>query len=212
MAFWILAHTLYDPRLHSIIAAEVRREFNDQGLVPAVNFEARLDNCKHLMAVYNELLRIQTASASIRSVDEDTELGPFLLRKGSGLLIPYRQMHFDEANFGADAANFNAERFLQNEGMDRNTAFRPFGGGMSYCAGRSMAKREILGFVAIALSQLDIELPQQLNKEGEKMNGISGKQPFPKCNDRMPSLGVLPPSKGEDLVVTVRKRYVDAGS
>ena len=48
------------------------------------------------------------SSSSVRSVVSDTVIGDFVLRPGAKVLIPYLQLHFDEATFGANAQEFDS--------------------------------------------------------------------------------------------------------
>lgn len=189
-----MTYLLYDHNLYAAIRAEV-----DQAISPGLTgLEARIEECPRLMAVYNEMLRYITASTSVRTVDTPTDLGDFTLRAGAKVMIPYRQLHFDEAVFGPNAAEFDAKRFLVNKELSKSPSYRPFGGGTTYCAGRHVAKREVLTFVALTLHRFEIDVA----------GGITGEiqQTFPKCDLTKPSLGVLPPVAGQDLRVTVKKR------
>jgi cytochrome P450 len=189
----MLAYLLHDPALYGSIRAEVDNAIS-HGLS---ELPTRLENCKKLLAVYHELLRLMTASASLRAVDAPTNLGDVTLSPGAWVLIPYRQLHFDENVFGSNVTQFNAKRFLDNS-LNKSSSFHPFGGGTTYCSGRYIAQREVLTFSALAISRYDIELAAQ----GPDENHI----PFPRCDTTMASLGVLPPIPGDDVFVVVRKR------
>lgn len=184
-----MAYILHSPTLHSSILSEITPAISHHDLS---NLSTRLENCTHLVAVYNELLRFKTASASIRSVTAPTELGSVTLSPGAKVLLPYRQLHFDESVFGENVDVFDEGRFLGNADLSKSPSFRPFGGGTTYCAGRFVAKREVLAFVALALSRFEIE--------------VVGGGRFPECDVKKPCLGVLPPKAGEDMKVRVRKR------
>lgn len=185
-----MAYILRDPALHSAILAEIS---------PAVSgdlscLESRLENCHHLVAVYNEIVRLNTASASIRSVAAPTNLGSVTLSPGAKVLLPYRQLHFDESVFGENVDTFDSRRFLANVELSKSPSFRPFGGGTTYCAGRFVAKREVLAFVALAIYRYEVEV----------VGADAGA--FPECDVKKPCLGVLPPKPGEDMKITIRKR------
>ena len=187
-------HLLYDPKLYAAIRVEVDQAVS-QGFMGLVS---RLETCEHLVAVYHEMLRFNTASASIRTVAAPTGLGDVTLSAGAKVLIPYRQLHFDEAVFGQNAAEFDPDRFLANRELTKHASFRPFGGGTTYCAGRHVAKREVLTFVALAIHRFEIDV----------VGGITGKtqQTFPKSDIKKPCLGVIPPVAGEDLQVSIKRR------
>ncbi|KAL8720305.1 MAG: hypothetical protein Q9225_002817 [Loekoesia sp. 1 TL-2023] len=189
-----MAYLVHCPPLYQAIRNEIFSNFAEG----FAGFEHRIEHCSQMIALYNEMLRYTTASASIRSVAEPTDLGAFTLSAGSKLLIPYRQLHFDESHFGHDAAGFDADRFLRDNELSKHGAFRPFGGGTTYCAGRHVARREVLAFVVMALRTFDISLA----------GGNQGIEPqkLPTCDIKKPSLGVLPPISGQDVKVVIKQR------
>ena len=197
LCFWIMAYILFDPLLYSHIRAEVDEAVPSHGRTSEKDLISRLENCKLLVAVYNEMLRFITASAFIRSVSATTDLGDTTLSPGANVLIPYRQLHFDQSVFGDNTNEFDPSRFLFNPDLNKSPSFRPFGGGTTYCAGRHVARREVITFVAMAIHKYDI-----------KLAGCGGgnKQSFPRCDLKKPSLGVLPPARGEDVEVVIGER------
>lgn len=130
-------------------------------------------------------------SASVRHVLEDTVIGGKLLRKGSRLMIPYRQLHFDESVFGSDIERFKSDRFLKDQNLTRGGSWRPFGGGTTQCPGRFAAKQVVVSFIATLVKRFHIE--------------IEGPQQLPKGQLGKPVLGIMA-SKGELQVrITARK-------
>jgi cytochrome P450 len=183
-----MAYLLFDPLLFAAIKTEIKSARCDS--LPGL--ESRLEECPRLMAFYEEVLRLTTASASIRTIEADTCLGNFTLRAGGKVLLPFRQLHFNEKVFGENAGAFDPERFLKNKNLSKSPSFRPFGGGITYCPGRYVARREVLVFIALALHQFDdIRLTQ-----GEQ-------SVFPRLDTKKPSLGIMMPMAGEDVRVTV---------
>lgn len=189
-----MAYLVHHPPLLQAIRDELLPAFSNG----FAGFEHRIEDCPRTIALYNEMLRYTTASASIRSVAEPTDLGTVTLSAGAKVLIPYRQLHFDPAIFGDNAATFDAERFLNNKELSKHSAFRPFGGGTTYCAGRYVARREVLAFVAMSVWEFDIDFAR--DEQG------AGHQILPVCDVKKPSLGVLPPMVGEDVQVVIGKR------
>lgn len=156
-----------------------------------------LNDCPHLNAVYHEVLRLTSSSSSIRNVLKPTCVSGKNLRIGTKVLIPFRQLHFNEDIFGADAATFNPERFLRNKEIHRSGTFRPFGGGTTHCPGRFLAKNEVLVFTALVLTRFDITLAEK---------GSDHASAFPKIEDGKPCLGIMGPVNGADVLLRVRKR------
>ncbi|KAL8651011.1 MAG: hypothetical protein Q9210_003494 [Variospora velana] len=179
-AFWMLAYILQNPELYRTLVEEIQSAFPKDQKTPDAQY--LLKECTILNAAWDETVRMSAFSASVRHVLKDTVIGGKLLRKGSRLMIPYRQMHFDESIFGADVEVFNSDRFLKDKTLKRGSSWRPFGGGTTQCPGRFAAKQVVLSFVAMLLKRFDVQ--------------IDGPQPFPEGQLGKPVLGIMA-SKGE---------------
>ena len=164
--------------------------------------EYRLEHCAILDSVYNEVLRLTASSSSIRTVLSTTEIGGKQLRRGTKVLIPYRQLHFNEDVWGTDAKTFDPERFLKNKGLARDPSFRPFGGGTTYCPGRFLAKREVMTFIALLLHSFDIALAANPALPAGKDE--TKKPAFPRLEEKKPCLGIMGPANGHDVYLKVR--------
>jgi cytochrome P450 len=170
----------------------------DQAIAPGVDgLHRRLEQCQQLVAAYYEMLRLNTASASIRGIAKDTTLGNSVLRAGNKAMVPYRQLHMSREAWGANAAEFDPTRFLDAKSKTRSSSFRPFGGGTTYCAGTYIAMREILCVVALVLHRFELSLPEDATRSSQYVVDM--------VDDAMPSLGVLPPKPGRDVEVLVKK-------
>jgi cytochrome P450 len=189
-----MAYLIYNDELYKAVNAEVDSAVSD-GLL---GLESRIESCQKLVAVYNEVLRLNTASASVRVVAKPTELGHVTLSPGATVLTPYRQLHFNKTFFGENADTFDPDRFLHNRDLAKSPSFRPFGGGTTYCAGRQIAKLEVLTFVALAIHRYNIAL---VAEESGSPTGT-----FLKPDIKKPTLGVLPPVHGADVFVVVSKK------
>lgn len=138
------------------------------------------------------------SSSSIRTVVSDTIIGDFILQSGAKVLIPYRQLHFDKATFGANAQEFDSGRFFRQRNLHKSPGYRPFGGGSTYCPGRFIARQEVVAFVAFVLKRFELEVPN-----AEK-DGIPNT--FPRLEEMKPCLGVMGPVQGNDIIVSIRRR------
>ncbi|KAL8965513.1 MAG: hypothetical protein Q9183_003814 [Haloplaca sp. 2 TL-2023] len=191
LSFWMMAYMIFDASLYAAIKAEV------EPIVTAgtTKLETRIGECPRLIALFNEVLRLTTASASIRTVESDTPLGDKVLRKGGKVLLPFRQLHFNQDIFGSNTGGLEPERFLKNTKLHNSSSFRPFGGGSTYCPGRYVARWEVLTFVALALC---------------RFGGISlasaETHMFPELDTKKPCLGIMTPIPGQDIRVMVRKK------
>jgi cytochrome P450 len=193
-----MAHLIYEDALYEAVRAEVDNAISEG----PIGLETRIESCQQLVAVYNEVLRLITASASVREVAKPTDLGHVTLSPGATVLAPYRQLHFDKTVFGENADTFDPDRFLLNRDLAKSPSFRPFGGGTTYCAGRHIAKREVLTFVALAIHRYNIAL---IAEESGMPMGT-----FPRADIKKPTLGVLPPIDAADVFVMVSRKTQSA--
>ncbi|KAL8851305.1 MAG: hypothetical protein Q9221_003750 [Calogaya cf. arnoldii] len=187
-SFWMLAYLIKDPQLLQQIRHETEPAFKAGGL----SVDYLKDSCPILDGVWNETLRHSAFSASVRHITEDTIIGGKTLRKGNRLMIPYRQLHFDKGVFGEDAHSFDPARFEKNPKLLRSASWRPFGGGITMCPGRYVAKESVAIFIAIALRRFNFEF-------------VEG-QVFPHGAEGTPVLGIMSIQDGEDPLVKITPR------
>lgn len=129
-------------------------------------------------------------SAPVQYVTKDTLIGGKLLRKGSRLMIPYWQLHFDDSVFGSDIQKFKSDRFLKDKGLTRSGSWRPYGGGTTQCPERFAAKQVVISFVEALLKRFHVQ--------------VDSPQQFPKGQLGTPVLGIIA-STGE-LQVQIKLR------
>ena len=194
--FWMISHLLS----HRESLAALREEISPVVRVGPCGLEYRLEQqCPRLKAIYLETLRLTASSSTLRGVISTTQIGHQILQRGARVLIPYRQLHMNRDIFGDDADQFNPDRFLLNKDLSRNPSFRPFGGGKTYCPGRYLAEREVLTFVALAVTRFDIDL-------AEAGLALSQNRGFPRADTKKFCLGIMEPVKGDDLILDIRER------
>ncbi|ROT37825.1 cytochrome P450 [Sodiomyces alkalinus F11] len=189
--FWMLSHLLFNPTLLDLIRAETEPAISKNGI--DLSHLLNTQTCPHLNSVWDETIRLAAYAASVRFLARDLQLGGKTLRKGNRLMMPQRQLHFSEEAFGADAAAFHPDRFLEDPALRRHPCLRPFGGGASMCPGRNLAKQATLAFVAMAVRRFEmvVEPPGQ---------------PFPEAAEGKPSIGLVDVQEGYDLKVRLRAR------
>jgi len=107
--------------------------------------------------------------------------------------MPCRQLHLEESIFGPQPKRFNPDRFLKNKGLSHSPNFKPFGGGSTLCSGRFIAKREVMAFVASVIHLYELRLRDP-------------KQPFPRMDETKPTLGIMDPIKGDNVVMVIAPR------
>lgn len=107
--------------------------------------------------------------------------------------MPYRQLHFQESVFGPRVQEFHPDRFLGDKSPGSTPDFKPFGGGVTYCSGRFVARREVLAFVALMFRRYDVSLADP-------------KEALPRLDEQKPTLGVIGPVKGDETTVLIVSR------
>ena len=123
-----------------------------------VDFKNILASYPLLAAVLKEVLRQLSTNASGRVLLKDTLLdGKYLLKKDAILLVPSAEVHNDPSIWGADWADFNPYRWL-NEDTQKVplSAYRAFGGGSWPCPGRLFSLNEIAASLVMVILQYDI--------------------------------------------------------
>ena len=176
---------MYDSSLSDRIRKETESAFHNGNL----DLE-ELSQCPILDALVKETLRYYSASYSIRTVAQPTILGGKTFHKGSRIIAPFRQLHFDRTVYGHDGHSFDPDRFLRDRTLARGANYRPFGGGTSYCAGRFLAGQEVKMFIALVLHRFELSL--------------EGEQDFPMIEVGKPTTGIAGPVAGSDITVRVK--------
>lgn len=196
VSFWILSYILCDKNLLETIKAETKPAFEGD----TVNKRHVYDDCPRLAATLEETIRLTFGSNTFRKVAVPTVLGTKVLKPGNPVMIPVRQLHYNESAFGGNAGQFDAERFFKEPSLNKSLNYKPFAAGVTYCPGRFLAKREVLVFVATLLHRFDIEVS---NWGSEK----EGRRP-PEIDHVSPNLGVMSPVKGTELYIRLKRPTV----
>ncbi|KAK3356425.1 cytochrome P450 [Lasiosphaeria hispida] len=129
-----------------------------------------------LQAVYTETLRLRLAFSVTRDAVRDTEIDGFRIPKGSMVQAPIPIAHhsavWNAEGHGPD--DFWPRRHLTtiettSDSGDvsfkeefsigsRSAYFFPYGGGINICPGRNFAKQEIIGTIALFVTQFETEV------------------------------------------------------
>ncbi|KAL8729917.1 MAG: hypothetical protein Q9181_004832 [Wetmoreana brouardii] len=188
VAFWMLAHIYHSESLLSTIKEETGRSMKDDG---SVDVERLMKDSPKLDSLWLETLRLTDAASAARTVTEPTWIGDKLLKPGHKVMSPYRQIHFDEGIFGNAVDKFDPNRFLLDKTLARHPSYMPFGGGVTKCPGRFVARREVFVFATLVLHRFD----SALTDSAEAM---------PRLELNTPTTGVISPKAGDDLYVRLR--------
>ena len=181
-----MAYILFDSSLHERVRLEIAPAVQSGKL----DLKYLAEQCPQLRSVYHEALRLRKRDLAFRKVERDTKIGGKTLRGGNFAMVPVCQLHDNPTVFGLDSLQFDPERFLKHPEFTSNHAYKPYGGGKTYCPGRFFALQEILGFVALQIHRFDV-----------KLTDIH--QNFPVADESMLTLGVSRPLPGSDLSITL---------
>ncbi|KAF4621901.1 hypothetical protein G7Y89_g14444 [Cudoniella acicularis] len=198
LCFWVCSYVFYDPSLLTVIRSEISPFTANYTSLSSLH--ADLSSCKRLNSVYHEVLRLVDSPVSLRCTTGPTTTAlSEPIPTGSSVMLFHRQILTDEGAFGADAQNFNPERFLHKPNLVRNKSYSPFGGGAMLCPGQFMARGEVLIFLALAIERFELEVVKT--------------RPFPKLETKTGAgFGILGPREGEDVVLKLAMKRVNRGN
>ena len=188
---WMLMHILSPtnpPELLSWVMDEVKSaQQADRSIdVPA------LVSMPLLNSMFHETLRLYIDLLVVRQVDANTALGAHIVNQDEMVMVPSWLSHRNAEHFAKPEA-FDPARFLVEDPETGKLKFSinglngkyfPFGGGHYMCPGRTFAKQEVLGSIAVLLLNLNIEVVEFVKRSGSGAVGI-GKDAagFPKLKE-----------------------------
>lgn len=160
--FWALYHIFSDQEVLSACRQEIRSslQMGHDGRFCFDPSSADI-SCPILASTVKETLRTHSMGTSVTQVMGDSIIGEnYLLKKGGLVLIPAVIQNSDKSSWGENATTFDHLRFLQCNGKETRrwnpAALRIFGGGLSLCPGRSLAKSMMMAFSASIILNFDI--------------------------------------------------------
>ena len=193
VCFWLISYLLQDRELLELVHEETKPAISHGSA--GLDVHHLVDHCPRLDGLFQETMRMTAFSASVRLITEDTKIGDSVLYKGKRMIIPFRQLHLNEEVFGGDVTSFQATRFLEREKPLKSSSWRPFGGGVTVCPGRFLAKQSVMAFIALLLHRFEINL--------------YGPQGMPQRELRRPTLGIVSRKEGtNDLLVQLTQRSI----
>lgn len=192
----MLTYLMFDPTLLAAIKKESQNAIKNE----KVDTKYLTGECPLFNSMFYEVLRLVNGALSIRKVVAHTEIGGKILQPGNTVACHFRQLHFNEHVWGHDSSRFDPERFMRNAKLSSHPSYRLFGGGVSQCSGKYVAKIEVMGFTALLLHRFDLEL-STFPEMGFKGKG----QAFPKLDETTPSTGITGPFKSMDVFIELRQ-------
>ncbi|KAL9017075.1 MAG: hypothetical protein Q9185_005586 [Variospora sp. 1 TL-2023] len=207
--FWLIAHLLQRPELATAVREEIfpaMQAFHfpasgSEESLTEITKQQLVNGCPLLNSAFNKVVRVTSTGCTIREVANPVGFGGKDLSPGTKVLIPQRPMLLAKQAFGPDALDVDLSRFSKNRALERHSYYRPFGGGVTLCSGRVLGRREILAFVALALWRYEMR-PLEV---GQEALGVRGK-PFPRVDEKKPSVGIAKQVDGDDMMVRIAKR------
>ncbi|POR39694.1 Uncharacterized protein TPAR_00118 [Tolypocladium paradoxum] len=208
--FWMVANvfTRFDvvERLRTELdPLAVRREGSDVVTINITKFE---DMCPLLVSCYRESIRLSNHALCVRRVMEETVISngrgdSYVLKKGSDVQIPAGFTHRAEDVWGANAGQYEADRFVNRQAKlsaqaekNKRASYIPFGGGKHLCPGRNFAFAEILGAAASLILAFD------MSSDG---NGAPVKLPEMATTTIMGGAS-KPDKQGEGMSLVIKRR------
>lgn len=188
---WMLMHILSPtnpPELRSWVMDEIKSAQRQDGSIDV----PLLSKLPLLNSMFHEVLRVYIDLLIVRQVDADTTIGPHVVHKGEVIMAPSWLSHRNQEHFAKPDA-FDPARFLVDDPetgkMKFSTAgltgkFFPFGGGHYMCPGRTFAKQEVLGAIAVLLLNFDVEFVEFTKPSGQEYTSAGrGADGFPKLKN-----------------------------
>lgn len=158
--YWFFVHIISRPDLVDRLREEVSHTaVSNGGNVRIVNVQTLTNECPLLVSCYREAIRLSNQGEGARKVMADTTISDgkgrsYLLKEGINVQMPVETLHNLQQVWGADAAEFNPDRFMDHVNGGNNetvklqrASYIPFGGGKHLCPGRNFAMAENLCFV-----------------------------------------------------------------
>ena len=210
-AFWMMVNILPHQDLVATIRAEIAPTMVDiisrgasitQFELSEILRTKMMQSCPVLNSMFNEVIRFYSTGSSVREAVRPVRIDGKVVPKGTKFLLPQRQLLVAPEAFGEDADRINPYRFIQRKDLDRHEYYRPFGGGITLCSGKTVGRYEVLSFVAWALWRYDCEV---VPNGGQAVDGTKG-MGIPRIDLKKPSLGVSKQVEGDDMVVMLRRR------
>ncbi|KAL4741697.1 hypothetical protein BDV11DRAFT_167834 [Aspergillus similis] len=107
------------------LIAELREPASEPMFTTDLEKQPKKFRCSRPSKINFEVLRLIVSSPITRHVESDSVIGGKALRKGSKVLIIYRQLHLDNSISGPSLETLQPDRFLADKTLKTKPAFRP---------------------------------------------------------------------------------------
>ncbi|GAA3985075.1 cytochrome P450 [Streptomyces plumbiresistens] len=154
-----LSFALHYLARHPDVAAQARAEVDQVWGGTALPGYEQVAKLRYVRRVLDETLRLwPTAPAYAREARQDTVLaGTHPMRRGAWTLVITPMLHRERAVWGADAEEFDPNRFEAKAVRSRPPhTFKPFGTGARACIGRQFALHEATLVLGLLLRRYEL--------------------------------------------------------
>ncbi|TKA73608.1 hypothetical protein B0A55_05718 [Friedmanniomyces simplex] len=178
---WLLLHILSPTSSPSDFRSRIMHELNSCHRQDGSVDIPALTRLPLLNSAFHEVLRLYVDLLVVRQVDSSVALGSHYVRQGEQVMAPTWMTHRNPAFFEKPEV-FDPERFLAKDAETGKLGYSvtglggkyfPFGGGHYMCPGRTFAKQEVLGTVAVLLLNFDVTFVGFTGRRGGK-HGFPG--------------------------------------
>ena len=162
---WTIYLLSKHPHVQATLRKEIRSAFPDQNFSAQQVTSNIIDNLHYLQAVCNEALRLfPPVAMTVRVSVQDTSVAGQHIPKGTAItLVPWATNAATEL-WGASAAEFMPERWLNPEQTEKNRSnfsFMTFLHGPRSCIGERFARGELACLVAAWVNAFDTRLADE---------------------------------------------------
>lgn len=188
---WAVYMLCLCPDVQERLREEVRAHLPSLGDPAATVSALEIDKLPYLNAVCSEVLRYYSpVPITIRDAVRDTTIQGIKVPKGTRIMLCPWATNKDESLWGADARDFNPDRWIPsgespekdklagNGGASSNYAFMTFIHGPRSCIGMGFAKAEFACLLATWVGRLEFQLKNKEEYDEKKMlirGGITAK-------------------------------------
>lgn len=210
---WMLMHILSPtnpPELFECVMDELKSAQRADG---SINVPI-LASLPLLNSIFHEVLRVYIDLLIVRQVDADAMIGSHIVHRNEMIMAPSWLSHHNPDHFAKPDA-FDPARFLVEDPetgkmkfstSGLNGKFFPFGGGHYMCPGRTFAKQEVFGAVAVLLLNFDLEFVEFVKPVGKGYTSAGkGADGFPKLKNGF-SGNVIVGLEG-DIKIKLKKKH-----
>ncbi|XP_044473343.1 cytochrome P450 CYP72A219-like [Mangifera indica] len=154
---WAMVSLCMHPNWQERAREEVFEVFSNK--VPQFD---ELNHLKEVNKILHETLRLYPPALLLaRTIIKESKLGELIIPTGVQLSIPIILVHHDEDHWGADAKEFNPDRFshgVSQASKNDQISFFPFGWGPRICIGQNFALLEAKLALAMILQNFSFQL------------------------------------------------------